>query len=50
MALSITDEKAIIELEKLADEIRNLKEKHPQRRPIVIEFSGSPKSGKTSCS
>jgi len=36
-------------LEKIAKELREYKEKNPQRRPIVIEFSGSPKSGKTSC-
>lgn len=41
--------KIIKELHKLADEVFNLKKNHRQKRPIVIEFSGSPKSGKTSC-
>ncbi len=39
----------IEELTSLANEIKNLKELYRRRRPIVIEFSGSPKSGKTSC-
>lgn len=39
----------IKELHKLADEVLKLKEDHRQKRPIVIEFSGSPKSGKSSC-
>lgn len=39
----------IIELEQLASEVLTLKKLHRQRRPIVIEFCGSPKSGKTSC-
>lgn len=39
----------ITELQKLAEEVRNLKSEHRQKRPIVIEFSGSPKAGKTSC-
>jgi len=30
-----------------AKEVLDLKKKHRQKRPIVIEFSGSPKSGKT---
>ena len=42
-------EKNIEELEKLADRILALKKDYRQRRPIVIEFCGSPKSGKTSC-
>ena len=42
--------KAIIgELQKLSEEVKKLKEEHRQKRPIVIEFSGSPKAGKTSC-
>lgn len=42
--------KSIIKsLENLAAEVLDLKEKYRQRRPIIIEFSGSPKSGKTSC-
>lgn len=39
----------IKDLHKLADEVLKLKEDHRQKRPIVIEFSGSPKSGKSSC-
>lgn len=39
----------ITELEKLATEVLTLKKQHRQRRPIVIEFCGSPKAGKTSC-
>lgn len=41
--------KTIRELEKLAESVHKLKKEKRQRRPIVIEFSGSPKSGKTSC-
>lgn len=44
------ERKAIIkELQKLAEEVLALKQEHRQKRPIVIEFSGSPKAGKTSC-
>lgn len=39
----------IIELQKLAENVLRLKEEHRQKRPIIIEFSGSPKAGKTSC-
>lgn len=39
----------IKELQKLAEEVLSLKSEHRQKRPIVIEFSGSPKAGKTSC-
>lgn len=39
----------IKELHRLAEQVLQLKETHRQKRPIVIEFSGSPKSGKTSC-
>ena len=39
----------ITNLQNRAKEILELKQKHRQRRPIVIEFSGSPKSGKTTC-
>lgn len=39
----------IAELQKLAEEVLSLKKEHRQKRPIVIEFSGSPKAGKTSC-
>lgn len=38
----------IEKLEKLAQEVLQLKNIHRQRRPIVIEFCGSPKAGKTS--
>lgn len=41
--------KIIKELQAQAETIRSLKELHRQKRPIVIEFSGSPKAGKTSC-
>jgi predicted NUDIX family phosphoesterase/thymidylate kinase len=41
--------KAIEELETLANRLRNLKDTSLSRRPIVIEFCGSPKAGKTSC-
>lgn len=41
--------KIIKELQKLAEEVLALKQEHRQKRPIVIEFSGSPKAGKTSC-
>jgi predicted NUDIX family phosphoesterase len=39
----------INELQELATEVLKLKNVLRQRRPIVIEFCGSPKSGKTSC-
>ena len=39
----------ICELKKKASEVKQLKETHRKRRPIIIEFSGSPKAGKTSC-
>lgn len=41
--------KVIGELQELAKSVRELKNVHRQKRPIVIEFSGSPKAGKTSC-
>lgn len=45
-----SDRNTIIdELQRLAEEVLELKQKHRQKRPIVIEFSGSPKAGKTSC-
>ena len=50
MNIQLDDRKLIInELQKLAEEVRTLKVEHRQKRPIVIEFSGSPKAGKTSC-
>jgi len=39
--------KQIEELESLAEEVLKLKKERKQRRPIIIEFCGSPKSGKT---
>lgn len=39
----------IRELEKLAEEVGKLKESHRQKRPIIIEFCGAPKAGKTAC-
>jgi predicted NUDIX family phosphoesterase/thymidylate kinase len=46
-----TEERAknILELEELAAHIIKLKKSVIPRRPIVIEFCGSPKAGKTSC-
>nr|VFK45130.1 MAG: hypothetical protein BECKTC1821D_GA0114238_102425 [Candidatus Kentron sp. TC] len=41
--------KDIEELEALAKSVLDLKNEVIPRRPIVIEFCGSPKSGKTSC-
>ncbi|TAK64168.1 hypothetical protein [Methylobacter sp.] len=43
------NDKNILELEELASTVFNLKNESIPRRPIVIEFCGSPKSGKTSC-
>ena len=39
----------INELQEKAEKVLSLKNERRQKRPIVIEFSGSPKSGKTSC-
>lgn len=39
----------IAELEKLAKSVLEVKEDSIPRRPIVLEFCGSPKSGKSSC-
>lgn len=39
--------KNIKELEKLASEVLKLKQDRKQRRPLLIEFCGSPKSGKS---
>jgi len=41
--------KMIDELERSAEEVLKLKRTSIPRRPIVIEFCGSPKAGKTSC-
>lgn len=40
--------KIISELQALAETVYSLKGQHRQKHPIVIEFSGSPKAGKTS--
>ena len=42
-------ERKIQVLEKLAAQVLKLKRQTLSRRPIVIEFAGSPKSGKSSC-
>lgn len=48
--MNAEERKQIInELQALAEEVLKLKAEHRQKRPIVIEFSGSPKAGKTSC-
>lgn len=49
--LGVSDERTrnISELEKLAAQIIGLKKTVLPRRPIVIEFCGSPKAGKSSC-
>lgn len=44
----INNDEAVQELKDLADAILYHK-RHRRRRPIVIEFAGSPKSGKSSC-
>lgn len=41
--------KIIEELQKIAENVLSLKAERRQKHPIVIEFSGSPKAGKTSC-
>lgn len=42
-----TKQKNIAELERLAKEVLRLKSEREQRRPLLIEFCGSPKSGKS---
>lgn len=42
-------EEIIEQLQEKASDVLELKKQHRLKRPIVIEFSGSPKSGKTSC-
>lgn len=50
MKLETKDKKHLIEkLENLASEVLKLKNQSVPRRPIVIEFCGSPKAGKSSC-
>jgi predicted RNA-binding protein with PIN domain len=39
----------INELEKLASDVLELKKRERPRRPIVIEFAGAPKAGKSTC-
>lgn len=46
---SCEETKKIEELESIANNILELKNNLHQRRTIVIEFAGSPKSGKSSC-
>lgn len=46
--VSAETQRHIQELERLAAKILELKRRVRPRRPIVIEFAGSPKSGKTS--
>ncbi|MFP9118368.1 hypothetical protein ACLI08_11310 [Flavobacterium sp. RNTU_13] len=43
----IERKKSIVELEEKAKQLRHLKDKHGKRRPVLIEFCGTPKSGKT---
>lgn len=45
--MNFNRDKTIGELSSLANEIQKLKEDRKQRRPLLIEFCGSPKSGKT---
>ncbi len=50
MDVCLKERKRIIkELQELAENVFELKSEHRQKRPIIIEFSGSPKAGKTSC-
>jgi len=50
MEISQTEKLKIIqELEKLAEKVLALKKESVPRRPIVIEFCGSPKAGKSTC-
>jgi predicted NUDIX family phosphoesterase len=46
---SASIEAYIKELEQLANSVLKLKRTSIPRRPIIIEFCGSPKSGKTAC-
>lgn len=50
MEIMLNERKTIIkELQKIAESVLSLKSERRQKHPIVIEFSGSPKAGKTSC-
>ncbi|MFV8269509.1 hypothetical protein ACNQGP_06155 [Flavobacterium sp. GT2N3] len=44
---TVTYKNSIKELEEKAKQLKNLKDKHGTRRPVLIEFCGTPKSGKT---
>lgn len=44
----IDKQELIKELKEKAERVRKLSERFRKRRPVVIEFSGSPKAGKTS--
>lgn len=45
--MSLDKKETIKELEKLASEVLSFKQERDLRRPILIEFCGSPKSGKS---
>lgn len=49
--MNMKDNNIIAQLESLAEHVKDLRESNEnhRKRTIVIEFSGSPKSGKTSC-
>lgn len=49
MVTKAETDKKVIELEKLASAVLEIKRRSRPRRPIVIEFAGSPKAGKSSC-
>ena len=42
-------DRQIIELEKLAQQVLEIKRRSRPRRPIAIEYAGSPKAGKSTC-
>jgi predicted NUDIX family phosphoesterase len=46
---NVSEEMQIATLERSAEQVLRLKRQTLPRRPIVIEFAGSPKSGKSSC-
>ncbi len=49
MTLPALVDRQIIELERLAQQVLEIKRRSRPRRPIVIEFAGSPKAGKSTC-
>ncbi len=49
MTLKMDNNARIKELETIAGEILKLKKETNPRRPIIVEFCGSPKAGKSSC-